>query len=91
MKIIEIATLENGGHRNQFSSVDIPVPEGWVIIPDDIEIPDTFPFVTFHYRSGKVIDMSPGTMPPPPPEPEPERDVWDEIAEAIRNGVNSVD
>lgn len=91
MKVIEIATLENGGHRNQFTSTDIPVPDGWVIIPDDIQIPVTFPFVTFHYRAGKVIDMSPGTMPPPPPEPEPERDVWDEIADAIRNGVNNVD
>ena len=28
---------------------------------------------------------------PDPPEPEPEPDVWTEIANAIRNGVNSVD
>lgn len=91
MRIIEIQGNELGGHDNQFSSVDIPVPEGWVIIPDEIEIPDTFPFVTFHYRAGKVIDMSPGTMPPPEPEPEPEPDIWDELAEAIKNGVNGVD
>lgn len=90
MRIIEIQGNELGGHDNQFSSVDIPVPEGWVIIPDEIEIPDTFPFVTFHYRAGKVIDMSPGVV-PPSPEPEPEKDVWDEIADAIRNGVNNVD
>lgn len=91
MKIIEIQANELGGHDNQFSSVDIPVPEGWCVIPDDIEIPDTFPFVTFHYRKGVVTDMSPAPVPPPEPEPEPEQDVWDDMAGAIREGVNDVD
>lgn len=90
MRIIEIQVNELGGHDNQFSSVDIPVPDGWVIIPDDMELPYSFPFVTFHYRKGIVTDMSPLPIPAPPP-PEPERDVWDEIADAIRNGVNNVD
>lgn len=90
MRIIEIQANEQGGHDNQFSSVDIPVPDGWVIIPDDMELPYSFPFVTFHYRKGIVTDMSPLPIPAPPP-PEPERDVWDEIADAIRNGVNEVD
>lgn len=90
MRIIEIETLENGAHNNQFSFTEIEVPNGWVIIPDDMEIPETFPFVSFHYRKGVVTDMTPGVVPPPEPDP-PEEDVWSEIAEAIRNGVNSVD
>lgn len=87
MRIIEIETLDNGAHNNQFTNRDIEVPEGWVIIPDDMEIPETFPFVSFHYRKGVVTDMAAGVVPPP----EPEGDIWDELAEAIRNGVNDVD
>ena len=92
MRLIEIQANELGGHDNlTVYEDDYPVPEGWCIIPDSIEIPDTFPFVTFHYRAGVVIDMTAGTMPPPEPEPEPEPDVWDELADALREGVNSVD
>lgn len=51
MKLIEIAALENGAHRNQeihtmeFLSDLMEVPEGYAVIPEDMEIPDTFPFV----------------------------------------------
>ena len=45
MKIIEIIPLDNGAHRNQSSSDLKTAPDGWVIIPDDMEIPQTFPFV----------------------------------------------
>lgn len=44
MKIIEIEALDNGAHRNQAGDVLIP-PKGWAEIPDDMTIPDTFPFV----------------------------------------------
>lgn len=91
MRIIEVEAQPNGGHNNQFMESAIEVPAGWVIIPDDMEIPETFPFVTFHYRKGVVIDMSPAPVPPPSPDPEPEGDVWDEMAGAIRGGVNSVE
>ena len=42
MRIIEIATLENGGHRNQNESLK-RIPGGWAVIPDDMETPN-FPF-----------------------------------------------
>ena len=42
MKIIEIQALENGGHRNQAGNFK-NIPEGWAIIPDDMETP-SFPF-----------------------------------------------
>ena len=46
MKIIEIKALDNGAHRNQtWNSYDYNIPEGWAEIPDDMPIPDTFPFV----------------------------------------------
>lgn len=42
MKIIEIQALENGGHRNQVGNFKT-IPEGWAVVPDDMEMP-SFPF-----------------------------------------------
>lgn len=71
MRIIEIAPLENGAHRNQNGGVS-SVPEGWAVIPDGIYIPDTFPFVDIEVEDGVVTAMTAGTVPEPEPEPEPE-------------------
>lgn len=43
MKIIEIAALSNGAHRNQTMSDAIPLPAGWAVIPDDMTL-ENFPF-----------------------------------------------
>ena len=43
MRIIEIKTLDNGAHRNQEGELPIIPPEGWAVIPDDMETP-SFPF-----------------------------------------------
>ena len=91
MRIIEIQINELGGHDNQTISENIPVPEGWAIIPEDMEIPETFPFVNIKVRDEYVTEMTAGVMPPPGPDPEPEGDVWDDMADAIREGVNDVD
>ena len=45
MKIIEINALENGAHKNQNCDKLKAAPDGWAIIPDNMEIPQTFPFV----------------------------------------------
>ena len=42
MKIVEIAALPNGAHRNQDGGM-ISVPEGWAVIPEGTELPN-FPF-----------------------------------------------
>lgn len=42
MRIIEIAPLANGAHRNQ-SSDSRTVPTGWAVIPDSMAT-DNFPF-----------------------------------------------
>lgn len=93
MRIIEITALDNGAHRNQTINRDIPIPAGWAFIPDDMEIPETFPFVNVYVSGDEVTRLSPAPVPPPEPEPEPEPegDVWDDFAEAIRGGVNSVE
>lgn len=58
-RIIEIAQLVNGAHRNQ--TFHGSLPEGWAVIPGDMELPVTFPFVELevkdvvHYRDAQVL------------------------------------
>ena len=70
MRIIEIAPLENGAHRNQNGGATV-VPSGWAVIPDGMAVPDTFPFVDIEVESGVVVKMTAGVM----PEPEPVEEV----------------
>lgn len=61
MRLIEIAALENGAHRNQELNGVVSIPEGWAVIPDEMEIPSSFPFVDItveevtHYRDVEVV------------------------------------
>ena len=42
-KMIEVTALPNGAHRNQtYHGV---LPDGWAVIPEDLAVPSTFPFV----------------------------------------------
>ena len=85
MRIIEIEPLSNGAHRNQ--TVDtLAIPTGWAVIPDDLEIPDTFPFVTITVKGSTVTSMEAGTVPEPQPEPEPTPTLTERVA-ALENAV----
>lgn len=64
MLIIEIAALNNGAHRNQNSSLS-RILDGWAVVPDGIEVPDTFPFVDIEVEGNKVISMAAGVVPEP--------------------------
>ena len=79
MRIIEIAALENGAHRNQ--TMDAPlaildgcsiVPDGWALIPDGMET-ENFPFGTLEAEEVDgvmtVTSWTPGTIPEPEPAP----------------------
>lgn len=72
MRLVEIAALENGAHRNQ--TIDIPtvIPTGWAVIPDGMET-ENFPFgeVTAEETGGvmTVTNWTPGTIPEPGPAP----------------------
>lgn len=73
--IIKIEAYANGGHANQTTNPGF-VPEGWAIVPDNLEIPETFPFVDVKVEEQEgvmvVIEMTPGTVPEPETEPEAE-------------------
>lgn len=59
MTIIEIEALSNGAHRNQTSyESEMTPPEGWAIIPEDIEIPSCFPFVDIQMEDGVIVNLT---------------------------------
>ena len=67
MRSIEIAALSNGAHRNQTGTFSA-VPNGWAIIPDDMETPN-FPFgdVTVDHSTPPVVQIwTPLPLPDPP-------------------------
>lgn len=93
MKIIQIAELPSGGHRNRDSASSV-VPAGWVFVPPDLETPN-FPFGTFDSAiQNGVPTMTawyPGIVPAVPEEggEEDSTDVWTQLDAAYQEGVNS--
>lgn len=93
MRIIEIAALKNGAHRNQNGGLSV-VPEGWAVVPADMEC-ENFPFGEVEVAEVNgvmtVTKWTPGDMPEPEPIPEPESEtsVWDELDAAYQEGVNA--
>jgi hypothetical protein len=76
MRLIKIEPRENGAHENQTLSISLSfVPEGIAIIPDDMELPSTFPFVNIVVEDGVVTEMTANqeaydaAMNAPKPEP----------------------
>ena len=65
MHLIEIIAQDDGYHRNQNHSVPIPVQEGWAVIPDDMEIPETYPYVNIEVDGQMVTSMTAGIVPEP--------------------------
>lgn len=94
MTIVEIGALENGGHRNQTGNF-MTVPEGWAVIPPELAT-ENFPFgdVTAELINDvmTVTAWTPGDIPAPEPVPvpDPEYVTYEELAAAIREGVNSL-
>lgn len=77
MRMIEIAPLDNGAHRNQTCASGASLPAGWAVIPEELEIPGTFPFVgvTAEEIDGvmTVTALTPGAVPEPDLAPIKER------------------
>lgn len=71
MRIIEIKKLENGSHRNQTIAGAMAVPDGWAVIPDDMEL-ENFPFgeITAEEIDGTmtVTGWEAGVLPEAEPE-----------------------
>lgn len=66
MKLVKIEAFENGAHQNQTINGELNnIPDGWAVIPDDMLIPDTFPFVYIEVSDGIVTSMTTGIVPAP--------------------------
>lgn len=65
MKYIKIETNENGSHNNQFGGA-FP-GEGWAIIPEEMSIPSSFPFVDIEVLENIVVAMEEKEIPSPEP------------------------
>ena len=79
MTIIKIKPYDNGAHDNNTiygaDPATFPVPDGYAIVPDDMPIPETFPFVDIEVDNSTppvVTSMTAGVVPQPEPEPTPE-------------------
>lgn len=94
MRIIEIAALPNGAHRNQTSSSISVVPGGWAVVPDGMET-ENFPFGELTAEDINGVPTVTGWVPGVVPEPEAPEETDGEItaaqlAAAIQEGVDSV-
>lgn len=80
MRLIKIEKFENGAHDNQTTNRAIKVPNGWAVIPDNMETPN-FPFgdLTAEEIDGvmTVTSWSEGEI-PEIEEPEPETTAQDD-------------
>lgn len=80
--IIKIEQNSNGSYNNQ-NTVIKNIPDGWAVVPDDIVIPDTFPFVNIKTQEINgvmtVTEMTAGVVPAPEPTPEPEPTATDDL------------
>ena len=81
MLIIEIASLDNGAHRNQSGSLS-RIPDGWAVVPDGMETPN-FPFgeITVNDAAPPVVtSWTAGELPEPEPEPDPQPTTEERVA-----------
>ena len=73
MKIIKIEKMESGAHCNQTIDRLSKIPKGWAVIPDDMEIPSTFPFVDIDVNEDNIVtSMTGGIVPEPEVRPDDE-------------------
>lgn len=87
MQIVEIKQLDNGAHRNQSSSSIKTVPDGWALIPDDMEC-ENFPFGNLEAEEidGVMTVTKWAPLPIPEPEPEEYEPTADDILTALLTG-----
>lgn len=72
MKMLEIAELENGAHRNQTYNGELPL--GWALLPEELGVLQNFPFGSVKVQEVEglsvVVSWEPGELPEPSSEKE---------------------
>lgn len=96
MLIIKIEPDENGAHANDNRNGNFTrIPAGYVVIPPRLEreAMSYLPYIDMDIVDGEVVAVHQGVIPPTPEEPElpePTNPIYDELAAAYREGVNSI-
>ena len=86
MRIVEISSLDNGAHRNQ-TVMFCDVPNGWAVIPDDMETPN-FPFgdIAVDNQTPPVVtSWTPLPIPETDPEPTPSSPTTEDRVAALES------
>lgn len=86
MTMIEIVPLENGAHRNQSGRMKT-VPDGWAILPEDMETPN-FPFGDITVDDTRSPPVVTSWTPLPIPEDAPTTDIAPTELEQLRADVD---
>lgn len=63
MKYIKIQENDNGSHENQFTFEELDLGSEWAIIPEDMSIPQSFPFVDIEVEEGIVVQITEKEIP----------------------------
>jgi hypothetical protein len=91
MRLIKIEQFENGGHNYQTINRISSIPEGWAVIPDDMDTPN-LPYgdIVVEEIEGvpTVTSWTPREMPEVEPTPEVEAEPTAEELIDILLGVN---
>jgi hypothetical protein len=90
MRLIKIESSTNNAHHYQTINRISQIPEGWAVIPDDMETPNLpYGYITVEEIEGvmTVTSWTPGEMPEPSHVPEPEPTA-DELIDILL-GVNA--
>lgn len=69
---LSITQNPDGSHDYNTAPAAVPVPAGWAVVPDGMEIPNTFPYVSIQVDGKTVTAMTAGTVPAPAPDPTPD-------------------
>lgn len=69
MLYIELTPLSNGAHNNQRTDDPFPMPEGWSVVPPELEEEawGYLPFIDLTVENGQIVTVAQGVVPPPEP------------------------
>lgn len=92
MRIVQIISSDDGSHKIEELEEGAAIPEGWALIPNGMSLPNTAPYFDIVVSEGMVVRITPSKVPAPISEQEPSTEYisYTEIAEAVREGVNSI-
>lgn len=79
MIIVSISSIDEHGLHEYISGAHVVVHPGYAKIPEDMEIPSSFPYVDIEVENGVVAKMTPLPVPEPEPEPEPQPTIDDRV------------